>query len=93
MFAREYTTITRRVGVLTIKLLVYLAIICELDICLLPSGFPIKTIHNFVHGLIECIKQTHRNLLVDKRYSVKFPLFVHIQTSLVVNILICFHTL
>ena len=78
MFATEYTTIARRVLVLSIELLVPLAIMSKLDISFLPSGFSIETIYNLVHSLVECTMQSHRYLLIDKRHSVKFSILVHI---------------
>lgn len=88
MFTTENAFVARRISIFTVKLLVSLAIVCKLDIVLFPSGFPVKTIHNFVHSLIKCIKQAHRNLSIGKRDSVKFAFFVHPKTSLILNIFI-----
>ena len=67
MFTAKNAILTRCISIFAIKLLISLAVVCEFDVVLLPSGFPVETIHDFVHSLIECIKQTHWDLPISKR--------------------------
>lgn len=87
---QKNTVITRHFRI-SIELLISLAPIRELDVVLLPGVFPIETIYDIMHGVIERVKQPHRDLSISKRDAMQFTVLIHPETGLIVNIFIQRH--